>query len=77
MEDQAGRAAEDAGPSLYGARLWLQVRPLLLNLPLGIAGFTLTVVTLSAGLGLAVTVVGLPVLAAGLAGSRWLNWCRP
>ena len=73
MEDQAGRAAEDAGPSLYGARLWLQVRHLLLNLPLGIAGFTLTVVTLSAGLGLAVTVVGLPVLAAGLAGSRWLG----
>ncbi|GJF29852.1 histidine kinase [Kitasatospora sp. NE20-6] len=73
MKDLADREAEAARPSLYGPRLWLQVQHLLLNLPLGIAGFVLTVVTLTVGLGLALTVIGLPVLAAGLAGSRWLG----
>lgn len=57
-------------PSLYGAQLWRQVWHLLLNLPFGVAGFTFTVVLLSTGLGLAVTVIGLPLLAAGLAGCR-------
>ncbi|MEV6208614.1 sensor domain-containing protein [Kitasatospora sp. NPDC051914] len=60
-------------PSPYGRQLWLQVQHLLVNLPLGIAGFVFTVVMLSVGLGLAVTVVGLPLLACGLAGSRWLG----
>ncbi|WUG43433.1 sensor domain-containing protein [Kitasatospora sp. NBC_00458] len=50
--------------------MWRQVGQLMLNLPLGIAGFVLTVVTLSVGLGLSVTVIGLPLLAAGLAGCR-------
>ncbi|GAA1188708.1 signal transduction histidine kinase [Kitasatospora gansuensis] len=57
-------------PPLYGAKLWRQVQHLLLNLPLGLAGFTFTVTLLSVGLALAVTVVGLPLLAAGLAGCR-------
>ncbi|MDH6578352.1 sensor histidine kinase [Kitasatospora sp. MAP5-34] len=60
-------------PSLYGARLWLQVQHLLLNLPLGIAGFVFTAVLLSTGLGLAVTVLGLPLLALGLVGCRSLG----
>ncbi|MFD5917479.1 sensor histidine kinase [Kitasatospora sp. NPDC058201] len=55
---------------LYGARMWRQVGQLLLNLPIGIAGFVFTIVTLSVGLGLSVTVIGLPLLAAGLAGCR-------
>jgi signal transduction histidine kinase len=71
MKEEAGHGAEAARPSLYGARLWLEVQHLLLNLPLGIAGFVLTVVSLSVGLGLAVTVVGLPLLALGLAAGRW------
>ncbi|MER5641397.1 sensor domain-containing protein [Kitasatospora sp. NPDC002227] len=57
-------------PPLYGARLWGQVQHLLLNFPLGVAGFVFTVVTLSTGLGLAVTVLGFPLLALGLAGCR-------
>ena len=60
-------------PPLYGARMWRQVGHLMLNLPLGIAGFVLSVTALSVGLGLSVTVIGLPVLAAGLAGSRALG----
>ncbi|MER7579545.1 sensor domain-containing protein [Kitasatospora sp. NPDC097691] len=57
-------------PPLYGARMWHRAGHLLLNLPLGIAGFVLAVTTLSVGLGLSVTVVGLPLLAAGLAAQR-------
>nr|WP_254552404.1 sensor histidine kinase [Kitasatospora sp. MMS16-BH015] len=60
-------------PPLYGAKLWGQVQHLLLNFPLGLIGFVFTVVMLSTGLGLAVTVVGLPLLAAGLAGARALG----
>ncbi|GAA2785519.1 sensor domain-containing protein [Kitasatospora paracochleata] len=66
-------AEEPKRPSLYGARMWGQVQHQLVNLPLGIAGFVFTVVTLSVGLGLAVTVAGLPLLALGLAGCRWLG----
>ncbi|MFJ2186674.1 sensor histidine kinase [Kitasatospora sp. NPDC087861] len=57
-------------PPLYGARMWRQAGQLLLNLPLGIAGFVLAITMLSVGLGLSVTVIGLPLLAAGLAGCR-------
>ncbi|MFF0416368.1 sensor histidine kinase [Kitasatospora sp. NPDC004745] len=60
-------------PPLYGARMWRQAGHLMLNLPLGIAGFTFAVVMVSTGLGLAVTVIGLPLLAAGLAGCRALG----
>ncbi|MEV7596522.1 sensor domain-containing protein [Kitasatospora sp. NPDC089797] len=60
-------------PSLYGARMWRQVGQLLLNFPLGAAGFVLAVAALSVGLSLAVTVIGLPALAAGLAGCRALG----
>ncbi|MFD9130349.1 sensor histidine kinase [Kitasatospora sp. NPDC059571] len=73
MDDEAGRGAQETRPSLYGERLWREVQHLLVNLPLGIAGFVVTVVMLSVGLGLAVTVVGLPLLALGLAGSRRLG----
>ncbi|WP_030232235.1 sensor histidine kinase [Streptomyces sp. NRRL S-350] len=60
-------------PPLYGARMWRQAGQLLLNLPLGIAGFALSVTTLAVGLSLSVTVVGLPLLAGGLAASRSLG----
>ncbi|MFJ1753120.1 sensor histidine kinase [Kitasatospora sp. NPDC088134] len=64
MEDEAKR------PSLYGARLWRQVRHELLNFPIGLVGFVVTVVLVSVGLGLAVTVLGLPLLAFGLSSAR-------
>ncbi|GAA2840797.1 sensor domain-containing protein [Kitasatospora aburaviensis] len=58
---------------LYGARMWRQAGQLMLNLPIGIAGFVFAVALLSIGLALSVTVVGLPLLAAGLAGCRALG----
>ncbi|MGW7583410.1 sensor histidine kinase [Kitasatospora sp. NPDC054768] len=60
-------------PPLYGKRMWHQVGRLLLNLPLGIFGFVLAVATLSVGLGMSITVIGLPLLAGGLALSRSLG----
>nr|WP_307874965.1 sensor domain-containing protein [Frankia nepalensis] len=53
-------------PLLGLGRLWKVVAFELLNLPLGIAGFTCAVTLLSVGSGLAITVIGLPLLAAGL-----------
>ncbi|GAA3057127.1 hypothetical protein GCM10020000_44600 [Streptomyces olivoverticillatus] len=47
---------------------------LLLNLPEGILGFLYVSVWLYAGVLTAVTVVGLPLLAVGLTGSRWVGW---
>ncbi|MGV9265303.1 sensor histidine kinase [Kitasatospora sp. NPDC003701] len=67
---------QDARPErapLYGARMWRQAGQLMLNLPLGLVGFVFTVVLLSVGLALSVTVIGLPLLAAGLAGCRLLG----
>ncbi|MFB7472287.1 sensor histidine kinase [Kitasatospora sp. NPDC056184] len=69
--DRTAEGAEHT--SLYGARMWRQAGRLMLNLPLGIAGFVFTVATLSVGLALSITVVGLPLLAAGLAGCRSMS----
>ncbi len=52
---------------------WKEVGYLLLNLPMVIVGFVYVVTMLSVGLGLAVTVIGLPLLASGLAGCRLLG----
>jgi signal transduction histidine kinase len=49
-----------------GATTWKRVAFALLNLPLGIAGFVCLAVFLSVGSGLAVTLLGLPLLAVGL-----------
>uniref|UniRef100_UPI000AEA347D sensor domain-containing protein n=1 Tax=Peterkaempfera griseoplana TaxID=66896 RepID=UPI000AEA347D len=57
---------------LYGAETWAAVGHLLLSFPMGLVGFVYTVVLLSLGAGLAVTVVGLPLLALGLLGCRGL-----
>ncbi len=75
MDRRAGDAGQEPpAPAertpLYGSRMWRQVGRLLLNMPLGIAGFVFTIVTLSIGLALSITVIGLPLLAAGLAGCR-------
>jgi signal transduction histidine kinase len=57
----------------YDAVTWKEIAFLLANLPVDILGFVYVVVTLSVGLGLSVTVVGLPLLALGLAGCRLLG----
>ncbi|MFF4539081.1 sensor histidine kinase [Streptomyces aureus] len=52
---------------------WKEISHLLVNLPASIVGFVYAVTMLATGAGLAVTVVGLPLLAAGLRGSRQLG----
>ncbi|MHC5908136.1 sensor histidine kinase [Streptomyces sp. S6] len=54
----------------YDAVTWKEIVHLLLNLPIALVGFVYAVTMLAVGSGLAVTVVGLPVIAFGLMGSR-------
>ncbi|WP_372408406.1 sensor histidine kinase [Streptomyces luteireticuli] len=54
-------------------RTWREFLHAQLSLPIALAGFTWGVVTVSLGLGLLVTFIGLPVLALGLAGARLLG----
>ncbi|MFF1710374.1 sensor histidine kinase [Streptomyces sp. NPDC058268] len=57
----------------YDRQTWKEIAYLLANLPIGVAGFVYVVVTLAAGGGLAVTVVGLPLLAGALIGARQIG----
>ncbi|WP_336319488.1 sensor histidine kinase [Streptomyces lavendofoliae] len=50
-----------------------EVAHLLANLPLALLGFVYVVLMVAVGAGLSVTVVGLPLLAAGLVGARRLG----
>ncbi|MEU3094900.1 sensor domain-containing protein [Streptomyces sp. NPDC006967] len=59
--------------SAYDAHTWKEIAHLLVNLPVSMVGFTYTVTMLFAGAGLTVTVIGLPLLAAGLLGARLLG----
>ncbi|WP_078901487.1 sensor domain-containing protein [Actinacidiphila yeochonensis] len=57
----------------YDRATWKEVAHLLVNLPMAVVGFVYVVTTLALGAGLSVTVVGLPLLAVGLMGSRGLG----
>ncbi|WP_411081801.1 sensor histidine kinase [Streptomyces sp. cmx-18-6] len=52
---------------------WREVVHLLLNLPMGIAGFVYSILVVAVGAGLSVTAIGLPVLVGGLRGARSLG----
>ncbi|WP_327273552.1 sensor domain-containing protein [Streptomyces sp. NBC_01224] len=52
---------------------WKEIAYLLANLPMTISGFVYTVFMICIGVGLAVTVIGLPLLAAGLHGARLIG----
>ncbi|MET9924243.1 MULTISPECIES: sensor domain-containing protein [unclassified Streptomyces] len=52
---------------------WREIAHLLVNLPMAIAGFVYALLVIAVGVGLSVTVVGLPVLVSGLRGARWLG----
>jgi len=56
-----------------GRQTWKEIAHLLTNLPLAIVGFTYVTVMVFTGAGLAVTVIGLPLLAGGLRGVRQLG----
>ncbi|MFI5745745.1 sensor histidine kinase [Streptomyces sp. NPDC051644] len=52
---------------------WKEIAYLLANLPMTIAGFVYAVFMIGVGVGLAITVIGLPLLAAGLHGARLIG----
>ncbi|MEU7055087.1 sensor domain-containing protein [Streptomyces sp. NPDC046197] len=54
----------------FEGRTWRELGYVLLSLPIGITLFTYAVTMVSLGAGLLVTFLGIPVLAAGLAGCR-------
>ncbi|MGW5420259.1 sensor histidine kinase [Streptomyces sp. NPDC003943] len=57
----------------YNRHTWKEIAHLLANLPCALAGFLYAVVTIALGVGLAVTAVGLPLLALGLSGARGMG----
>ncbi|MGW1727002.1 sensor histidine kinase [Streptomyces sp. NPDC002306] len=57
----------------FEARSWSEFAYILLSLPISVLLFTYAVTMISVGAGLLVTFIGIPVLAAGLAGCRGLG----
>ncbi|MEU3790456.1 sensor histidine kinase [Streptomyces fructofermentans] len=57
----------------YDRHTWKEIAHLLANLPVSLVGFTYVVTVLFTGAALTVTVIGLPLLAAGLMGARQLG----
>ncbi|MBT2409832.1 sensor domain-containing protein [Streptomyces sp. ISL-12] len=57
----------------YDRHTWKEIAHLLANLPVALLGFVYVVTVLPLGFGLTVTVIGLPLLAAGLMGARLLG----
>ncbi|MFI0240901.1 sensor histidine kinase [Streptomyces sp. NPDC016845] len=57
----------------YDKHTWKEISFLLSSFPLAVFGFVYAVTLLSVGAGLTVTVIGLPLIAAGLSGARMLG----
>ncbi|MET7731257.1 sensor domain-containing protein [Streptomyces sp. NPDC005402] len=57
----------------FDAHTWKEIAHLLANLPVSILGFTYVVTVLFTGFWLTFTVIGFPLLAAGLLGARQLG----
>ncbi|MFD9885015.1 sensor histidine kinase [Streptomyces alboflavus] len=57
----------------YDVHTWKEITHLLVNLPIGMAGFVYVVAALGIGGALSVTVIGLPLLAFALFGARLLG----
>ncbi|WP_371584153.1 sensor histidine kinase [Streptomyces sp. NBC_01314] len=75
--DRYGSWGEERRPRMpaglrapFEARSWREFGYVMLGLPIGILLFTYAVTMVSVGAGLLVTFLGVPVLAAGLAGCR-------
>ncbi|MER7351152.1 sensor domain-containing protein [Streptomyces aurantiacus] len=69
--------AEPQGPPparfAFDVHTWKEIAHLLVNLPTSIVGFVYVVASLSIGVALSVTVVGLPLLALALFGARLIG----
>ncbi|NBE55942.1 sensor histidine kinase [Streptomyces boluensis] len=72
---EPGTAQQPLPPARFAfdGRTWREIAYLLLNLPMALFAFVYVVLVVAVGSALAVTVVGLPLLAAGLVGARWLG----
>ncbi|AXG78361.1 sensor histidine kinase [Streptomyces paludis] len=57
----------------YDRHTWREIAFLLTNFPVALIGFLYAVTTVSTGVSLSVTVIGLPWLVVGLSGARWLG----
>ncbi|MDT0609863.1 sensor histidine kinase [Streptomyces lancefieldiae] len=71
-----GAATGDRPPPArfaFDRHTWKEIAHLLANLPASLLGFTYVVAALLVSLGLTVTVIGFPLLAAGLLGARQLG----
>ncbi|MEU3256051.1 sensor domain-containing protein [Streptomyces sp. NPDC006997] len=69
-------AADDRPPPArfaYGAHTWREIAHLLANFPMALIGFVYTVTVLFTSAFLTLTVIGFPLLAAGLMGARQLG----
>ena len=60
--------------AVVSARTWRETAYLLIDLPVGVAGFTFVVTGLSLGAGLLITLVGIPILVLTLLGCRSAAW---
>ena len=60
--------------AVVSARTWRETAYLLIDLPVGVAGFTFVVTGLSLGAGLLITLVGIPILVLTLLGCRGAAW---
>jgi signal transduction histidine kinase len=58
----------------FELRTWKETIHLLLNMPVGIATFTIIVTGFATGLGLLITLIGIPILIAMLYVSRAMGW---
>jgi signal transduction histidine kinase len=58
----------------FEARTWKETIHLLLNMPIGIATFTIVVTGFALGFGLLITLIGIPILIAMLYVSRGMGW---
>ncbi|MFJ4338926.1 sensor histidine kinase [Streptomyces sp. NPDC088915] len=73
-DSAAASATAPARPrTAYGKETWKEIVFLLSNLLTTLAGFVYAVVSVLLGVGLSVTVIGLPLLALGLGGARLLG----
>jgi signal transduction histidine kinase len=72
----AGAGQDDRPPPprlAYDRHTWKEIAHLLANLPVALLGFTYVVTALFTSLGLTLTVIGFPLLAAALMGARLLG----
>jgi signal transduction histidine kinase len=68
-----GRPAATILRAPFTRRSWSELGYALIGLPLGVAGFAVTVALLSVGLGILSLVIGLPLIAVGSIVARWFG----